>query len=289
LHEVESYCLEKSRNLLPVNNEYIIIGDVHGCIDELKTLLNKQGFSTNKENLLNITPENEHKSIVLLGDFVDKGSEKKLEETIKFIHQNYQHLNQNRQRLYLILGNHEEMVYRYIINDPTLIVTPKTIKNKEKYYNTVALLEKNSYLKKLFIELYEVCQVWYNYLYSEDFSVTLTHAPCPEIYLRKNTKEAEKKMIKCVSRSKNPKMPLDELIDYTHTEAQDNHHYHIFGHLSQPNIRQYKNKICIDTSAIYGDTLSCLIIKKNTLSFDSVPFEYKQEKGTQTYNKLFNF
>jgi len=69
-------------------------------------------------------------------------------------------------------------------------------------------------------------------------------------------------MIKCISRSKNPKMPLDELIAYTHEEAQDNEHYHIFGHLSQPSIRQYKNKICIDTSAIYGNRLTCAIINK---------------------------
>jgi hypothetical protein len=96
-------------------------------------------------------------------------------------------------------------------------------------------------------------------------------------------------MIKCISRSKSPNMPLDELIPYTNTEAKDNKHYHIFGHLSQPNIRQYKNKVCIDTSAIYGATLSCAIIKDNELTFDSIPFENRQQKGTQTYNLLFNF
>lgn len=275
--------------LLPCENEYIIIGDVHGCIDELKTLLAKQGFRTNAQNLLEITPQNEHKSIVLLGDFVDKGSDEKLTQTIEFIHENYAHLNKQRQRLYLIEGNHESMVYRYITKDSSLIITPKTIANKEKYYNTVALLEKNSHLKKLFLELYEECLPWYKYEYGEDFSATLTHAPCPEKYLCQDNKEAKSKMIKCVSRSKNPKMPLDELIAYTHEEAQDNEHYHIFGHLSQPSIRQYKNKICIDTSAIYGNRLTCAIINKNTLNFDSVKFENKQEVGIQTYNTLFNF
>jgi len=275
--------------LLPSNNEYIIIGDVHGCIDELKTLLKKQGFPINEEGLLQITPKNEHKSIVLLGDFIDKGSEEKLTETIEFIHKNYAHLNKEKKRFYLIEGNHENMVYRYITNDSTIIVNPKTIANKEKYYNTVALLEKNNHLKKLFMELYAECQPYFYYEYDEDFSVTLTHAPCPEKYLRKESQEAKKKMIKCISRSKNPTMPLDELLPYTHEEAKENQHYHIFGHLSQPNIRQYKNKICIDTSAIYGATLSCAIIKKNQLTFDSVPFEHKQKKGEQSYNLLFDF
>jgi len=274
--------------LLPSENEYIIIGDVHGCIDELKSLLKKQGFST-QENLLQITPENSHKSIVLLGDFIDKGSDEKLTETIEFIYENYQHLNRERKSFYLILGNHEEMVYRYLMNDPTLIITEKTIRNKEKYYNTVALLEKKPKLKALFLELYKACRVWYKYVHNDAFSVTLTHAPCPEAYLTKSSQEARKKMIKCVSRSKKPDTPLDELIAYCHEEAEDNEHYHIFGHLSQPNIRQYKNKICIDTSAIYGDHLSCAIVKGNSLQFDAVPFENKQKKGTQIYNTLFNF
>jgi predicted phosphodiesterase len=274
---------------LPSTYEYIIIGDVHGCIDELKSLLIKQDFLIDNNNLIQDTKKSQHKSIILLGDFVDKASEEKLIQTIEFIYKNFQHLNQTRERFYLILGNHEDMVYRYLSNDSSLIINEKTIKNKEKYYNTVALLEKMPYLKKLFLELHEACSIWYKYEYNEKFSVTLTHAPCPQQYLTQDGKESRGKMIKCVSRSKNPKLPLDQLIPYTHEEAKENQHYHIFGHLSQPNIRQYKNKICIDTSAIYGDTLSCAIIKEESISFDSVPFENKQKKGKQSYNKLFDF
>ena len=275
--------------ILPNQYEYIIIGDVHGCIDELKSLLLQQGFRVDHNNRIILTPENDHKSIILLGDFIDKGSDSKLTETIEFLHQNFKHLNAQRQRLYLIVGNHENMVYRYLTNDPNLIINDRTIANKEKYYNTVALLEKKPCLKQLFLELYDVCEVWYKYQYDDNFSVTLTHAPCPEEYLTKDTKEARDKMMKCISRSKNPKQSLDELLPYTHEEAQENQHYHIFGHLSQANIRHYKNRICIDTSAIYGNTLSCAIVNANILRFDSVPFENRQKKGTQTYNTLFDF
>jgi hypothetical protein len=275
--------------LLPTNHQYIVIGDVHGCIDELKTLLSQQGFQTNSEGLLEVNPENEKISIILLGDFVDKASEEKLTQTIEFIHKNYHHLNRNRKRFYLIRGNHEEMVYRYITHDPSLIVNPETIANKEKYYNTVDLLESSLPLKKLFLEIYEMCDIWLKYDYDENFSVTLTHAPCPKEYLAQSDKKSQRKMVKCVSRSKNPKMGLDELIPYTHEEAEDNRHYHIFGHLSQPNIRQYKNRICIDTSAIYGNSLSCAIIKNNKITFDTTPFEHQQKAAKQTYNILFDF
>lgn len=274
--------------LLPLGYEYIIIGDVHACIDELKSLLIKQGFLIT-DNLLEVTPQSENKSIILLGDFVDKGNDGKLTQTIEFIYANYYHLNQERQRFYLIEGNHENMVYRYITNDDTLLITPKTIANKKKYYNTVALLEKTPPLKKLFLELYEELHPYLYYHYDENFSVTLSHAPCEVQYLRLNSPEGKKKMIKSISRSKNPTMPLDELMPYLLQEAVDNEHYHIFGHLSQANIRRYKNKICVDTSAIYGVELSCAIVKNNQLTFDSVPFENKQKKGTQDSNTLFDF
>lgn len=277
------------QNLLPLGHDYIIVGDVHGCIDELKSLLMKQGLTINNEGLIEITPQTHHKSIVLLGDFIDKANEEKLTETIKFIHRNFHHLNQEKKRFYLIRGNHEEMVYRYISNDPTLEITPKRLEEKEKYYNTVALLEKDDHLKQLFLELYTECAIWFKYAYNEDFSATLTHAPCPVKYLAQSDKQSSSKMVKCISRSKNKGMKLDDLIPYIHQEAQDNQHYHIFGHLSQPNIRHYKNKICIDTSAIYGQTLSCAIITKDSLSFDSVAFECQQKKASQTYNKLFDF
>ena len=276
-------------NNLPSNHQYIVIGDVHGCIDELKTLLAQNGFKTNPHDLLSLTAENQQKSIILLGDFIDKASEKKLQETLEFIYNNYKHLNKVSQRFYLILGNHEEMVYRYIIKDPSLKITKKSIENKKKYYNTVELLEKNSFLKKIFLELYNFSKPWLYYSYDQDFSITLTHAPCPECYLRESDEFSQKQMIKCVSRSKNPKLKLDELIPYVHLEAQETKHYHIFGHLSQPNIRKYKNKICIDTSAIYGNSLSCAIIKDKNLEFDSTPFQNKQESASQTYNCLFDF
>ncbi len=279
----------KRDNTLPIDSSYIIIGDIHGCIDELKTLLLKQGFTIDKNNLLQTTSKSKNRSIVLLGDFIDKGSDKKLTETIEFIYANFKHLNRNRQKLYLILGNHEEMVYRYIVNDPTLIINEKTIKNRKLYYNSVELLEKEPHLKSLFLELYSYCSIWYKYNYNDNFSVTLTHAPCPEKYLAQKGEEAEKRMVKCRSRSKNPNMPLDKLLPYLKEEAKDNQHYHIFGHLSQPNIRQFKNKICIDTSAIYGDSLSCAIVQQDKLSFDSVPFEKLQKKANQRYNILFDF
>jgi hypothetical protein len=273
--------------LLSPKSDYLIIGDVHGCIDELKEILIQNEFTINQKDF--ITSFSKDKSIILLGDFVDKGSHQKIKETIEFIYKNYYYLDQNRQQLYLILGNHEEKVYRYITNDPKLEITAKTEQEKEKYYNTVSLLEKDSGLKDKFLKLYHESFIWLKYSYSDNFSVTLTHAPCAKRYLSKDNKESYRKMIKSTSRSKNPNIKLDKLIPFVHEEAEDNRHYHIFGHLSQPNIRKYKNRICIDTSAIYGNRLSAILLIEDRMYMKSVPFQKIQNPASQKYNLLFDF
>jgi len=272
---------------IPIESDYIVIGDVHGCIDELHLLLIQNGFKIDSKGIIDASSSD--KSIILLGDFIDKASDEKIAQTIEFIYNNYYYLNQNRQRFYIVRGNHEEMVYRYISNDTTLEITPKRLEEKRKYYNTVALLERDSLSKNRFLKLYKELNIWLKYKYSSNFSVTMTHAPCQEKYLTKDNAEAITKMVKSASRSKNRGVNLDVLLPYIHQEAKENRHYHIFGHLSQANIRQYKNKICIDTSAIYGDSLSCAIIQKDKLSFDSVKFQDIQPPSKQIYNILFDF
>lgn len=271
---------------LPLDN-YIVIGDIHGCIDELKQLLIQNGFTIDERGF--IDPSSTKKSIVLLGDFIDKASHKKISETIEFIYRNYYHLNHNNRQLYLILGNHEDKVYKYLTHDSTLEITPKTIEDKHKYYNTVELLQRDSLLKDKFLKLYDECFVWLQYSYSDEFSVTMTHAPCEIKHLRNSTPKSHKKMIKSISRSRNPDVVLDKLMPFVHQEAEDNRHYHVFGHLSQPNIRRYKNRICIDTSAIYGGSLSCMLIQKDNFTFDSVKFQNRQNSSSQIYNLLFDF
>ncbi len=266
------------------NREYIIVGDIHGCIDEFKLLLKKQNFRIDKRGYITSAP----KSIILIGDFIDKAKESKLKETIEFIYKNYLYLNKREKRLYLILGNHEKRVYEYILDNQNLEYKKKSKEEERKYYNTSLLLKKEPKLKEKFLFLYKECYIWLRYHY-KSLTVTITHAPCKHKYLAKNDEVSKAKMVKCESRSQNRGVSLDRLLSYLIEEAEDNNNIHIFGHLSQPNIRRYKNKICIDTSCIYGNTLSCAILKEDKITFDSVHFLNLQKPANQNYNLLFDF
>jgi len=152
--ELENY---HQHNKLSPDVEYLIVGDVHECIDEFKTLLEETGFDDGN---------NTDKKVILIGDYIDKGD--KLEETINYIYSKPCHI-------LIVLGNHEHYVYRRL-NDE---IKP----NEElelKYFGSIKKLESDENLKRKFQELVERSMPFFTH---RDFIVT--HAPCEKKYLGK--------------------------------------------------------------------------------------------------------
>lgn len=77
-----------------------VIGDVHGCYDELLLLLKKLGYRYEDEKLLH--PEG--RKVIWLGDLIDRGP-----ESIKVLELVYKAVTQDGH--YCIKGNHEEYLY----------------------------------------------------------------------------------------------------------------------------------------------------------------------------------
>lgn len=238
--------------ILPTEYEWITIGDVHGCINELKELLTKYGFVIDGLNIVD-TEKTKNIGLLFIGDLFDKASEEDLEETIKLIHTNMCLMGD---RFKMIIGNHEEMIWKWVTNDKSLEITEDRLKQKEKYYQTTFLLEKNDILKEMFLEIYNNMHGWVKYIGTEKKSFIATHAPCENKYLEKMDNHALSKQMKCTSRSKNRDKTNDQLTPYLMEEAVKNHPIHIFGHMGQTNVRTFKNKVCIDTGCAYGFKLS---------------------------------
>lgn len=99
-------------------SRHILIGDIHGCLDEFNELLNKLSFNKNKDRL------------ILLGDLVDRGPDsagviKKARE-----------LNADS-----IMGNHEYGLLKLVNSNRSLPLT-------KSYYNSLS--EKDvSYLRSM--------------------------------------------------------------------------------------------------------------------------------------------
>jgi len=240
------------KNILSSKYDWIVIGDVHGCINELKNLLIKYGFEIDA-NELKDTDKTTNKGLIFAGDLLDKSSDKELEETIRFIHKN---MGIFGDRFQLIMGNHEEMIWKWITKHNSLEITEKRLEQKALYYNTTFLLEKNDELKAMFFDIFSAMKGWVKTIGTHKKSFIVTHAPCENKYLEKMDNKSLIKQYICLSRSKNKDKSNDEITPYLMEEAVNNYPIHIFGHLGQTNVRTFKNKVCIDTGCIYGSVLT---------------------------------
>ncbi|MBH0228806.1 bis(5'-nucleosyl)-tetraphosphatase PrpE [Halobacillus yeomjeoni] len=85
-----------------------IIGDVHGCLDELKNLFNKLGYEWNDG-----VPEHpEGRTPVFVGDITDRGP-----DSIGCIRLVYQMVIEKKNALYGP-GNHCDKLYRFFLGNP---------------------------------------------------------------------------------------------------------------------------------------------------------------------------
>jgi serine/threonine protein phosphatase 1 len=112
----------------------LVIGDIHGCYFELKTLLNKAGL-------------NDGDSIVSLGDFVDRGPE--TPQVLDFL--------QNAPNTRALMGNHERKHVRAARGELSLAISQKISRQQleDRYTDAVAWMER----LPLFLELPEAVLV----------------------------------------------------------------------------------------------------------------------------------
>ena len=81
------------------DRHYVVVGDIHGCLDELKELL----------DLVKFDPVND--VLVSVGDIIDRGP--KIKETVEFL--------QALPRFYSVMGNHEEKMLRLFRGTPVKV------------------------------------------------------------------------------------------------------------------------------------------------------------------------
>lgn len=100
----------------------IVIGDVHGCYNELKELINDlvESGEYNKDT----------DKLVFLGDYIDRGKDSRL--VVEFI----RNLQKNNKNVIALMGNHEDMLlnyYRGIDNWWTFNGSNDTLKSYEEH------------------------------------------------------------------------------------------------------------------------------------------------------------
>ncbi|WP_340011735.1 metallophosphoesterase [Paenibacillus sp. FSL H7-0690] len=237
--------------------EYIVVGDVHECVEELQGLLRNYGYRVH-EGKLSATDKLSNTRVILAGDWIDKG--KKTRETIEF-------LFDNREHFLFVMGNHENFVYKYVKGeiqgtDPELLRT---------YFDSTQVLKEDTALFSKFSALVEQSQPFYRYIGMQGPSFYVTHAPCRNKYIGKlDTNSLRHQRNFRLDRE----VSFEEQLDFLKQEAVSNHPFHLFGHIAAKQTFRIKNKLHLDTGSAQGNELTSV-----RMSFK--PF-YKSQKSHVT-------
>ena len=240
--------------LLPDDNtEYVVMGDIHGCFDEFILLLGKNGFIVNPEGFIEDREgAGQNRKILLVGDYIDKGP--KIKETVDFIHRNVGWFK-------IVLGNHENFVFKFLKGKISADAVPKEI--LRKYFNSIHLFEHDGDFKEKLNDL--VVNHSFPFLKHKYFVVT--HAPCDKKYLSKLDRVSVKKQLKFDSPRRADfdsneafQEDYEKQVSFLEKDSVRNQPYHIFGHDSYCKVFNLKNKIGLDTGCSSGGKLSSVII-----------------------------
>ena len=189
--------------------------------------------------------------IIISGDFLDKGYN--IPGVIEFIHKNIH-------KLKVVIGNHENFVYKYLKGK----INKKSISEDliNEYFNSIIILEKDDILKNKFFEIYE-----HSFAFFIHKNFIITHAPCEKKYLGKISNEAlkAKRDFRYTKRKDFESFSeyihaFDEDTKFLKDESDDFYPLHVFGHVVTKEISKYKNKIAIDTGCASGGKLTSIII-----------------------------
>lgn len=228
---------------LPQGQQYIVVGDVHECVHELQGLLRDYGYRVEEGKLL-ATDKVKDTKVVLVGDWIDKG--KQTREIVEFLYE-------NREYFFLVLGNHENFVYKYVKGeiqgaDPDLLQT---------YFDSTQVLMSDPELFDKFAQLVELSKPFYRLIGSHGPSFYITHAPCRNKYIGKlDAGSARHQRNFRLDREAS----IEDQLDFLQQEAVSNHPYHLFGHVAAKQAFRIKNKIHLDTGSVHGNRLTAVRI-----------------------------
>ncbi|KMK96768.1 bis(5'-nucleosyl)-tetraphosphatase PrpE [Rossellomorea marisflavi] len=213
-----------------------IIGDIHGCYEELTTLIEKLGYTWAGE-----IPVHPERQLAFIGDLTDRGPRSL--DTIDLV---AALCSQGKARY--VPGNHCDKLYRYFLGHDVQI--------RHGLETTVAewassSSSKQEAIKKKFLALYEDAPL-YDVL--DGGRLILAHAGMKEEWIgRKNKKIRTFVLYGDITGERNP--------DGTPVRRDWARNYHgdawiVYGHTPVPEPRMIHRTVNIDTGAVFGGRLT---------------------------------
>lgn len=236
-----------------------IIGDVHGCMDELQELVQQLAPTADDQ-------------LIFIGDLIDRGPDSSA--VVRQVVQWSKHLN-----VKLILGNHEEKFLRYFQH----IKEGSGIEKQMKHINEFPYL-----LNSLSDDELDFLGHAYHSLHIPEINTLLIHGgvwrdihfPLPASYVYNSDKSKAYKHLSLLSKTRYLD-PKGRFISYGEETQEDifwaeeysGQYGHIyFGHhpFIQAGPYNFAHATAIDTGCVFGGWLTAVEINKDFATFKSV-------------------
>jgi predicted kinase len=243
--------IDRSNSSVP--DIYAVIGDSHECVGELDTLIKAcKGAHPGCR-------------IVHVGDYLDKGG-----DTLNMLTFMTERLKEGD---IVIQGNHESYVHKRLTKE-----IDENLELEKANFTSLEVLLTNEVGKAQFLAIWAKSLP---FAILGDFDEAgcvpafVTHAPCRNSDLGKIHDKALRNQRNY--RIKDRSIDAFKELDWLYKEAEKIFPLHIFGHVSHSLDRvnstkpvgtvnlAYKNKVFLDTGAVYGGYLSAVIVTKGTI------------------------
>jgi hypothetical protein len=236
-----------------------IIGDVHGCIDEIKELMQLLSPST-------------YDQLIFIGDLIDRGPDSS--GVVRQVVQWSKQMN-----VKLILGNHEEKFLRYVKHIKNGSGIEKQMKRIDEFRQLLDALgdDELSFLQNAY---YSIHLPAYNSLLIHGGLCRGIHFSLPATYLYQEDNSDINKQLSLLNKTRyiNPEGKFvsygdEKPNDVFWAEEYQGQFGHIyFGHhpFMQPVPYQFSHATAIDTGCVYGGWLTAVELTDNNVQFKRV-------------------
>ena len=203
----------------------IAIGDIHGCIKKLKNLLGHLSIQSDD-------------TVIFLGDYIGRGPSSK--DVISVLID----LKKKNENIICLLGNHENLLLEYVKAPDDILIPYLRQQHIEAFLKSygesdLSNLHELSFMPEEHIEFLKGLK-----LYHEEDDYLFVHAGImPDLPLEKHTA-----------------MEFCEVRDVFLESDFDIGKTVVFGHTAFEMPLVTKNKIGIDTGAVYGNTLTAVVL-----------------------------
>ncbi len=238
-----------------------IIGDVHGCYDELVKLLKKLRYE--QKNKMWMHPAG--RKLVFLGDITDRGPASL--KVIELVHSLYKD-----GLAYYTPGNHCNKLYRYFLGNKVQVThgLETTVTEYERLSEN-----KKQTIRKKFMELYEQAPL---YLELDRGNLIVAHAGIREDYIGKKNQQVKKFVL--YGDITGEKLPDGRPVRRDWAKNYSGKATIVYSHTPVRDVRSINNTYNIDTGCVFGGKLTALRYPEMEVIQVGSSMEFVPEKFT---------